>query len=58
MLRSSLCDSDTYILVKGAIIVPNTAPAAVDRDNRNKKVIFKNCASFTDCTGEINKYRN
>ena len=40
MLRSSLCDySDAYILVKGNIFVNNTAAAAADPDNRNKKVI-------------------
>ena len=49
MLRSSLCDySDAYILVKGNISVNNTAVAASDPNNRNKKVIFKNCAPFTN----------
>ena len=48
MLRSSLCDySDAYILVKGNIAVNNTAGAAAN--NTNKKVIFKNCAPFTNC---------
>ena len=42
-----------YILVIGTIAVPNTGIAAAP-NNRNKKVIFKNCASFTDCTSEIN----
>ena len=52
MLRSSLCDySDTYILVKGNITVNNTAAAA---NNTNKKVIFKNCAPFTNCISKIN----
>ena len=52
MLKSSLCDySDAYILVKGTITVNNTAAAA---NNTNKKVIFKNCAPFTNCTNEIN----
>ena len=38
MLRSSLCDySDTYILVKGNILVNKTAAAAADPNNRNKK---------------------
>ena len=51
MLRSSLCDySDAYILVKGNISVNNTAAA----NNTNKKVIFKNCAPFTDCISKIN----
>ena len=53
MLRSSLCDySDAYILVKGNIAVNNTAGAAAN--NTNKKVIFKNCAPFTDCISKIN----
>ena len=47
MLRSSLCDySDAYILVTGNIIVNNTIT--------NKKVIFKNSASFTNCMSKIN----
>ena len=55
MLRSSLCDySDAYILVKGNISVNNTAAAAADPDNRNKKVTFKNCAPFTNCIIKIN----
>ena len=46
MLRSSLCDySDAYILVKGNISVNNTGTAAAS-NNRNEKVIFKNCAPF------------
>ena len=50
MIRSDLCDySDAYILASGTI----TITGAVDNDNtkrtdeRNKGVIFKNCASFT-----------
>ena len=55
MLKSSLCDySDAYILVKGTITVTNTAAADVDANNTNKKVIFKNCAPFTNCISEIN----
>ena len=55
MLRSSLCDcSNAYILVKGNISVNNTAAAAADPDNRNKKVTFKNCAPFTNCIIKIN----
>ena len=50
MLRSSLCDySDAYILVKGNITVNNTAADGAAANNTNKKVIFKNCAPFTDC---------
>ena len=55
MLKSSLCDySDTYILVKGTITVNNTAAQGAAANNTNKKVIFKNCAPFTNCISEIN----
>ena len=55
MLRSSLCDySDAYILVKGNITVNNTAADGAAANNTNKKVIFKNCASFTNCISKIN----
>ena len=55
MLKSSLCDySDAYILVKGNISVNNTAAAGADANNTNKKVIFKNCAPFTNCISKIN----
>ena len=55
MLRSSLCDySDAYILVKGNIAVNNTAGAGAAANNTNKKVIFKNCAPFTNCISKIN----
>ena len=55
MLKSSLCDySDAYIPVKASISVENTAGADVDANNVNIKVIFKNCAQFTDCISEIN----
>ena len=55
MLRSSLCDySDAYILAKGNISVNNTAAADAAENNTNKKVIFKNCAPFTNCISKIN----
>ena len=55
MLKSSLCDySDAYILVKGTITVNNTSAADAAANNTNKKVIFKNCAPFTNCISEIN----
>ena len=58
MLKSSLCDfSDAYILVKGTITVNNTAAVAAT-NNTNKKVIFKNCAPFTNCISEINNTQN
>ena len=51
----TLCDySDTHILVTGTITVPNTTAAGVAVKNTNEKVIFKNCAPFTDCITEIN----
>ena len=55
MLKSSLCDcSDAYILVKGTISINNTAAQGAAANNTNKKVIFKNCAPFTNCISEIN----
>ena len=55
VLKSSLFDySDTYILVKGTITVNNTLiPAAPN--SRNKKVILKNCAPFTNTIYKRNK---
>ena len=53
--RSNFCDcSDAYILSRGTITVPNTAATGAAVNNANKKVIFKNCAPFTDCLTEIN----
>ena len=54
MLRSSLCDySDANILVKGTRSITQVlAPA--QPGNVGKKVVFKNCAPFTDCIKEIN----
>ena len=55
ILTSSLCDySDAYILVKGTIAVNNTAAADANANNTNKKVIFKDCAPFTNCISERN----
>ena len=55
MIKSSLCDySEAYIHVKGTITVDNAAAADADANNTNKKVIFKNCAPFTNCITEIN----
>ena len=55
MLRSSLCDySDVYILVKGNMSDNNTAGGGAAANHTSKKVIFKNCAPFTDCISEIN----
>ena len=55
MLKSSLCDySDAFILVKGTITVNNTAAADADANSTNEKVIFKNCAPFTNSISETN----
>ena len=55
MLKSSLCHySDAYILIKGTIAVNNTAAEDANANNTNKKVLFKNCAPFTNCISEIN----
>ena len=56
MLKSSLCDySDAYVLVKGTITINGRADAAARQaDERDKVVIFKNCAPFTNCISEIN----
>ena len=56
-LRSNLCDyADAYILVKGAITITGAGAndAAKQLDERNKDVIFKNCAPFTKCIRRIN----
>ena len=54
MFKSTLCYySDSYILVKGNIKVNNTGTVSAPT-NRNKKVIFKSCAPFTDCISQIN----
>ena len=58
MLGSSLYDySDGYILVSGTLT--NTGEGADDvakrADEREKEVIFKNCAPFTECISAINK---
>ena len=57
MLKSSLCDySDACILISGTITIIREGDndAAKRTDERNKGLIFKNCASFTDCISEIN----
>ena len=36
------------------ISVNNTAGGAAAANNTNKKVIFKNCAPFTNCISKIN----
>ena len=57
MLMSSLCDySDEYILASETITITRGGndDAARQINERNKEVIFKSCAPFTDCIIEIN----
>ena len=57
MLRSNLCDyAYAYILVKGTITITGAGngDAAKRLDERNKGVIFKNCAPFAKCISRIN----
>ena len=43
-----------YILVKGNITVNNSTADGAPANYTNKKVIFKNCAPFTNCISKIN----
>ena len=43
---------DAYIFVKGNITDANTADGN-NANNTNKKVMFKNCAPFTNCISKI-----
>ena len=55
--RSNLCDyADAYLLVNGTITIIGDGgdDAAKRADERDKGVIFKNCAPFTKCTSRIN----
>ena len=57
MQKSSFCNySDAYILISGTRTTNGKeADDNVKRlDERNKGVIFKNCAPFTDWISEIN----
>ena len=57
MIRTNLCDySDLYILVSGAIVITGDRDddATERADERNKGVIFKNCAPFTNSISNIN----
>ena len=54
MLKSNLCNySDAYILAKETITITGDV-AARQGDEKNKGVIFKNCAPFTKCISRIN----
>ena len=57
LLRSNLCDyADAYILLKRTIKITGAGNDDVAKrlDERNKGVIFKNCAPFTKCISTIN----
>ena len=57
MLKSSLCDySDAYILFKGTITITGSRDDDAGKwtDERNKRVIFKNCAPFINWKSEKN----
>ena len=57
MLKSDLCDyADAYIFVKGTITITGHGDddAARQLNERNKAVIYKNCAPFTKCISGIN----
>ena len=56
-MRSSLCDySDAYILVKWMITITGAGAeaTALQADERNKQVIFKNITTFPECISKIN----
>ena len=57
MLRSILCHySDAYIPVIDRITITRTEDTYANKrtEDRDKEVIFTNCASFTKCISEIN----
>ena len=57
ILRSNLCDySDVYILAGGTITTDGVEADdnAKWANERNKRVIFKNFAQFTECINDIN----
>ena len=57
MLNSSLCDyGDAYIPVKGTITITKAVDDAAARQayERNKGVMFKICAPFSNCKSEKN----
>ena len=57
MLKFSLCNySDEYILGKEKIAITRAGADAAARktDERDKGIIFKNCAPFINCKSKIN----
>ena len=54
--NANLCDyADAYILLKRTIAITGARDVDVAKrlDERNKSVIFKNCAWFTKCIRKI-----
>ena len=59
MIRSNLCDySDAYIVVSGTIKITGSEhdDAEKNADERDKGVIIKKCAQFTERISNINNY--
>ena len=57
MLKPDLCNyAYAYIFFKGTITITGARDDAAARqlDERNKGVVFKNCAPFTKCISRIN----
>ena len=59
MFKSSVCDyTDACILVKGTIAITGAETAADkatrQEDKRNKQVIFRSCAAFTNSICKTN----
>ena len=58
MIRANLCDySDAYILMTGTIKIEGEGAdeAAKRLDERNKRVVLKNCAPLIECRSETIK---
>ena len=57
LIRSNLFSySDVYIIVSETVTITGAAADDVAKrtDERDKGIMFKNCATFTDCICEIN----
>ena len=60
MLRSRFCDyNGACIFIKGTKTMIGSGANDNEEwtDERNKAIIFKNCAPFTDCISEIRNTR-
>ena len=57
MLKSNFCSySYTYILVIWTTLALNTTAVSASTDIKNKYVVLKNSAPFTDCINETNNW--